>query len=235
MNKDLYNASRFLLFTYFGLDFDTSKKDAIKEAVNVAYKDATLMGAFNTTKKKSDNGKDRKKSVIDALEENISDFEEWHKSLCQKLEEPSENFMYGNAQKLVNMTIKNLHIIYSVINEFNPKNEFVLFFRERLLSHYNSFHIPVDDYILEAAWILESENDKRNSKMIKFPIKETACKTKYGKYNSEKIDRWSSWNKEPYDSFQVSLKGFIKEESPLDWEYNAWIETAKKRKRKNRK
>jgi len=233
-NNGFRNASRFLLFTYYGLDFNVDKDEAIKKAIDIAYKDATLMGAFNTKKDKNDNGEDRKNKVVEALEEQIDDFEKWHSDLCSDLEENDKGFSFGNAQKLVNMTIKNMHIVYSVINEFNPDNKFVSFFKENFLPHYSAFHIPVDDYILEAAWVLESENDKRDSKIIKFPIKDSACKTKYGKYNSEKINRWSSWNDETYYAFQNSLKDFIRkdnpEKSPLDWEYDAWIATAKNRK-----
>lgn len=239
-NSDLFNASRFLLFTYSNLDFDAKKDEAIKQAVVLAYKDATLMGAYNAKKSGNETHKDEPNaktvlinSVIDSvktLNPNV-DFKTWHAELCNKLDQRIENFKYGNAQKLVNMTMKNMHVIYSIINEFQPENEFVLFFKRNILIHYSKFDIPVDSYILEAAWNMEEVNDKFENKKIKFPKKEGTCKRIAGKYSSDKIESWSSWDESKYTSFQNSLKDQIQSNRPLDWEYNAWIEIAKSRKK----
>ena len=51
------------------------------------------------------------------------------------------------------------------------------------------------------------------------------------KYSSDKIESWSSWDESKYTSFQNSLKDQIQSNRPLDWEYNAWIEIAKSRKK----
>lgn len=237
MDNSLKNAIRFLLFSYFEIDFDAELNEIIYSAAKVAYKDATLMGAYNVNYS-NDKKSNRIKKLINAINDRSikkQSFKKWHDETCNNLVD--EQFTYGNAQKFLNMTIKYLFIIYSILIEYNPKCSFVDFYERKYMKDYSKFQIPVDNNILEAAWNLEKEHGAHKEKMIKFPIKEGYCKTKYGKYNTEKIIPWSSWKKNSYNTFHQSITEFIavnlkKYKAPLDWEFDAWIDEAKRKKLK---
>lgn len=64
-----------------------------------------------------------------------SDFDKWHKDCCEELIKAFENqkFYYGQAQKWINMSLKNLSMIDHKLVE----------------NQYEFFHIPIDNYIIE--------------------------------------------------------------------------------------
>lgn len=66
---------------------------------------------------------------------NPSDFNKWHKNCCKKLKEVfgSQIFNYGQAQKWINMSLKNL----SMLDHKRTKN------------NYEFFHIPIDNLIMK--------------------------------------------------------------------------------------
>ena len=63
------------------------------------------------------------------------DFDNWHKNCCDKLIKVFENqiFYYGQAQKWINMSLKNLSMIEHKLVE----------------KQYEFFHIPIDNYIID--------------------------------------------------------------------------------------
>ena len=111
-------------------------------------------------------------------------FDEWHTNLCQKLVNGAEGyegfdneynsllesacpelwklekghkqyFTYGNAQKLVNMTMKNLYII-TVISKLYPSEPSADHWSEKygwIIEQANEYHIPMDSYIFDIAGI----------------------------------------------------------------------------------
>lgn len=76
------------------------------------------------------------------LSENITnqeDFDKWHKNCCDELIKVFEDqsFYYGQAQKWINMSLKNLSMI-----------------EHRLVKkQYEFFHIPIDNYIINITGI----------------------------------------------------------------------------------
>ena len=64
-----------------------------------------------------------------------SEFDKWHKECCDKLIKTFEKqlFSYGQAQKWINMSLKNLSMLEHKLVE----------------RQYEFFHIPIDNYIIE--------------------------------------------------------------------------------------
>lgn len=68
---------------------------------------------------------------------NQEDFDNWHKEFCDKLikEFKNQTFTYGQAQKWINMTLKNLSMLE----------------HKKVRNIYQFFHVPIDNYILKGA------------------------------------------------------------------------------------
>lgn len=63
------------------------------------------------------------------------EFDMWHKECCDKMIESfdKQKFYYGQAQKWINMTLKNLSMLE----------------HKKVKKQYEFFHIPIDNYIVE--------------------------------------------------------------------------------------
>jgi len=167
--------------------------------------------------------------------DNDRDFNVWHKNTCEKIVKIAKDFIYdehgsklfartgktnnneiltffpGQAQKWLNVTLKSMWII-------DQKN-----FDSNLIS---KLHIPVDDYIIEAATTKSKNIKTRLTKPYdKHPVKGKEKKS------------WSRWEYNEYMSFQKHIIRNFKNnyhdkefESPIEWEDEAWAEIAKNRK-----
>lgn len=102
-------------------------------------------------------------------------FDTWHKELCKELcgmfeetyinlrdkycpdliEYEAKNnekyFSYGNAQKLVNMTMKNLYVITCISSLYEDDEKAKNWYNQHewILENSNRYHIPLDGYILK--------------------------------------------------------------------------------------
>lgn len=62
-------------------------------------------------------------------------FDQWHKISCERLVEYSTKILtYGQAQKWINMTLKNLSMLDHRLTE----------------STYEFYHVPIDNFVLKA-------------------------------------------------------------------------------------
>ena len=80
------------------------------------------------------------KAIADAGINSQDGYDEWHKAICEELVERyakvcGDQFYIGQAQKWVNMTIKNLYLIDSDL--------------VRLITDFA--HVPLDNYVFAAA------------------------------------------------------------------------------------
>lgn len=118
--------------------------DSVKVAIRGAYRDVcrTITG-FS----KHPNHNEIYNDAKDVLEKELNkliateiseqqEFDKWHKECCDKLITIFKNqkFYYGQAQKWINMSLKNLSMLEHELVEKN----------------YEFFHIPIDNYIIEA-------------------------------------------------------------------------------------
>jgi len=154
------------------------------------------------------------------------DFEDWHEDACNaimkkvpkrlKSGDPlfrkkdkkgnveDDAFYYGQAQKWLNMTLKNMVAMgLWDLDEIHAK-----------------LHVPVDSYITEAASGLDVG--------IPHSYSSEVCKF------SGESKPWSTWNDVEYIKFQKALREALEGENPIGWESGAWIEIAEKRKQQDK-
>lgn len=231
----------FLLYSYFKVSTSSTDEEVFDAAIQRAYNDAVGQGAFNTTVSKESKEllPQIKQAAFLRMQQIMKShlqrdkFEgDWHRAWCKEIVDiyaPIKShkgavaFTYGNAQKWVNMTLKNLYILSIAFRSSAQQQKS---WNQVVLNHAERFHIPLDNYILKAAF---SEFDAMQGR-----IKE------YGKKNLEyriiadgKAYCWSNVTTyEMYFDFQNALMTSIKEkyaQSPLDWECKAWIAVAQNR------
>lgn len=245
-------AEEFLFFSYFGVSLadckDKSGKDEVdcKEkllnaAIDRAYVDAAshVLQLSISEDIKNKCKEDAKKVIyecINPLQNNEKLSASWHKELAKKLidiysEKEKNKFTFGMAQKWINMTIKYIYIMDSVIyNYLGKKNSCLIDVCERFRE--DQIDIPVDDYIIMAA----------RDRDVLIPCKKNGEKEakyeKMGKSYSNKLP-WSRWSDggegecEYYNVFQSELKKKKKSgEHILEFENRIWIEEAKRRNNK---
>ena len=261
-NTQFRNALNFLLFSYFGIMLDYEDKNIDKDnilssAVKKAFTDATQRGAYYA---KSKNKKEEEKEAFreatqkalpeatECLKDGINkilekevpikeqkDFDKWHEELCDKIKEKFDSslkFTYGNAQKWVNMTLKYLYLIDSICSEVCPDINY--FHSLQNISAY--LHVPVDSYIIEKVWEMEGNKTGRNDSCLPIKSGKTCKNGSRGKYASDKVEAWSTWDKKTYEKFQDKLRDKDEiDDNPIDWEGSAWIEIAKKRSGKDKR
>ena len=142
-------------------------------------------------------------------------------------------FTIGNAQKWVNMTMKNLYILRGIFEkelEFIDKWEPVL-------------HIPIDNFILYGAYRRIEDIKKNNEKVNKkcgedvdsdyllTCIKQVNKKESYY-IKTKKEDKYVAWSRlqeyDDYNKIQKVLKFLAGDyESPIKWECEVWLYSAK--------
>ena len=241
----LENSAEFLVFTYFGIDFNDDFDTILKSTIKVAYNDATMQGAYNALEKENaeeidynEVAQELEKAIKKLLNDNSNSYEQWHKDICKELVECYEKvtsnnknpaFSYGNAQKWVNMTMKYLYILSEIFHDFNKDHNFENYY-DIIQKLYKELQMPVDSFIIESVW-----DEKKQIEGIPYNIGKLN-KATYGdgkkipgKYNSEKVVPWSKWTDKEYFKFQKTLSS---NQPPLDWEHKAWIEIAMKRREK---
>ena len=132
-------------------------------------------------------------------------FNEQHKKLCQSIireyayttnqSMPKKSLYFGQAQKWVNMTLKNLYV-YSKSNNTSLSLDHIIRY----------FHIPLDNVILDIA-----------SGKKKCYIPEGT------KYHVKRPDgAWSKWSYKEYKAYQKQLEASIGGDVPIIWELRHW-------------
>lgn len=237
----LENAIEFMLYTNFGIDFNDGKTDTIlNAAIDKAYNDATMQGAYNALKKENTEQIDIRviknyfnEQLVILFDKNLN-YNDWHSDMCNYLVEAftgvvlekhqdQNAFTYGNAQKWVNMTMKYLYILSEVFHNYNEKCEFDKYY-ETIQNMYKDFQVPVDSYIIESLW---------NESKIALPI---ATKKDFRKeeYKDSRTIPWSKWDDTDYKNFHDTFIKTKEDVAPLEWEHKAWIKIAKQRKEKTK-
>lgn len=230
----------FLLYSYFKVSTESPNADVMDSAIKEAYNDAVRQGAFNTLV--SDESKELlpqiKQTAFLKMQQILEEYlqtgkfeNNWHKEWCDELvqifasiksHKGETAFTYGNAQKWVNMTLKNLYIMaiaFKSSKESTSKEWYDI-----IIDNANCFHIPLDSYILKAAFsdfeTMKSHIKVRGKKNLEYRIMADEKEYCWSKISTYQI----------YLDFQNALITAIKEkyaQCPLDWECKAWVEVAK--------
>ena len=253
-------ALNFLLFSYFGVTLEDDKEAFVTAAISREYIDmASHVLIFDFEKcVKTDKDKEviryiYKKEAAECLRkglvEQIHDFRKWHYGLAVQIENvyarelkygkqkvcKKVNLPFGMAQKWINMTIKYIFILDTIISDANQKDSEL----KDICKKINNIEllrvpdIPVDDYIIKAA----CDNQVAIPRKSEDEEYSYDKKIKSGYYN--KLP-WSSWNWTDvdkkncryYEEFQEELKSKFGDAFVLDYENELWIEEAKKRRNK---
>lgn len=231
-------------FVFFTFSSSLDEDCIINSVVDKAFFDATNQGAFNTLIHKDDKRKEIldqvKKSVKDLLYKEIikytekkgESFNKWHSDTCKKIIEVynkdfSDEFTYGNAQKMVNMALKYLYLLSGIANygKINDKLQNIL---NAVKADSKYLHVPIDSYIIDEIW-RESDENQRNTLPIKDPKHTNTSNNKY-KRPSDYIEAWSQWSEDTYYKIRTLIDTILKDEAPLEWESKAWIKSAKQRR-----
>lgn len=131
-------------------------------------------------------------------------------------------FSYGIAQKWINMTMKYMVVTTDLCAMLGGDWSASAFYRQyggAITARRQSFHAPVDRYIINAAWA--------QSEKIALPLKENADRSRSYKTPAEYVKPWSRWERGEYKAFRKSLAEQLPDgKTPLDWEARAWIDKA---------
>lgn len=204
-----------------------SMEEYIFEFVFVyAMRDAVMRGAFAGEKKWLENVYDAKnivKQYIDKIlsgtftskESHDNDFLETAKKVCNCINNSPNKpkgckgtFTFGNAQKLINMTVKRFYLVYYIDKSYRDKFRFC--------------HCPMDDILLK--WVWENYCSEENVPKIE-------RNAALGRRN-EFLDSWgkegfsTSPTKLPdrYKKFQATIKkwGDNRFYIPIEMDYCVW-------------
>ena len=203
---------------------DLTNEGGIQRCAEIAYTDLMQSPLAGIGKMPEQEKKDWQRDVEhlislriqDLLMHNLSqqnEFDEWHQKTCEEIRQVSDvhkvhewvtwmkekkiGFTYGLAQKWLNMTLKNM-LVAETAEWFKQLDKI-----------RNLLHVPVDQYVLQAAYQILGIRDG-------------------GKNKKFQPDAWSKWN--DYDSyirFQDRVRKAIQDrddyDCPIDWEFDAWI------------
>lgn len=145
MNKTILSEEDYNLF-YKSIIFGNID-DPIKVAIKCAYRDVcrTITGFSRNENHNAIYSNANSvlykeiKTLLTRYNINQYEFDKWHKNCCDKLISTFENqkFYYGQAQKWINMSLKNLSMIEHKLVE----------------NQYEFFHVPIDNYIIDITGI----------------------------------------------------------------------------------
>lgn len=233
-----------LVFFVFGATIDEGLY-LLYRVVNKAMFDATSQGSFNTSlknEKEKENAKKAKSAAVAVMFEAMRkgvfkpNFVEWHYNTCNAVKKPFECwglgdfFSYGNAQKIVNMTLKYLYLLSSIVDYCGIPCEVKEIFTA-VKDESKTLHIPIDSYIIDAIWQKTDEEERK-----KLPERESDVRVNYAnndyKRPSDHIKGWSSWDEHEYNEVQELIGQKLTEDNinPMEWEADTWISISKKRR-----
>ena len=150
------------------------------------------------------------------MEPNKDEFDAWHKKTCDwiigflKEYYVPEDCTYGKAQKIVNMSFKNLYALCSKKN-----------IEEQYSRHFEYCHVPLDSFTLE--WF-QRQCVQRTTKIKKGRISNWSAIREYGDKDSDEYDTDDGKKFYTYFFFQKKFREWYSNEqgNPLKAEFVFW-------------
>ena len=230
-------ANSFFLWNYFGIDVDSIPAEILDAVINIAYSDATKRKSLDRSEMNEREIEEDKKNARDVVWFAIYSlypdivFSTWHEEVCRELVSKT-SFSYGNAQKLLNMTIKYLYLLST--SGMLPKREsyeFYDWYDYRLKAFEAQFHVPIDNYVLQYIYEDMKKNNTHWGEKELIGIRKYHPQYKIKDYSDKSEYAWSKLpDYETYMMIQRAIVSCYKPKNPLEWENNIWIDIAKKRK-----
>lgn len=178
----------------------------------MAMRDATMMKAYEGENKKElfriSEARDIVKKYADKVIEGCytTDSDKHEKEFCETAQKvckainKSKDFNFGNAQKLINMTVKYLYAGYY-------ENEY-------LRENFKYCHCPMDRVMLEYVWKEYGDKEKLNK-----GIEKGKFKAGWGQ------EKWENGNlPQRYCNFQIAVRELAEERKlyPIEYDYYIW-------------
>lgn len=243
----------FLLFSCVGITLDDDKDTIIKQIIKRAYRDASSH-VLSVYEKKKDSCYKKAEQCICCFLNNIrnGDFREQHTCAANSLmgiykgnTAKEHRFTLGIAQKWLNMSVKYLFVVYTILKQYNEGSGFLDYYRKSINDIEQNCDIPIDSFILEAVSRKAENTTIKNALGIKIPAKSGDTMVTFTSGNSlawskydNGLDEWKEDESGNYNSKYHQLQNDIKDQlgkdnkKQVEWENAAWIEVAKKRGRK---
>lgn len=157
-----------------------------------------------------------KEQINNCNTKNQDEYDGWHENLCNDILKLSENLIFGQAQKWVNMAMKYLYLLFS-LGKLHSNAEL----HQTIENNYKYFHIPLDNIIFKEIYDKFEDLREASCSLVNKNFKST--KGYKGDYPWSKIDIGKA---KDYREFQKSITDNITD-NKINWENKHWIKKSK--------
>lgn len=169
--------------------------------------------------------------IITNEDENQELFDKKHNEICEAIINIYSEVggqSYGIAQRWLNLTLMNLVVIFS-----NLETDYL----STILDAKKYFHVPVEQYLLEAATTRYKDRFQHGLNLKYAPLKhDKADSYQMDWFCAGKTQPFEYWEYPEYIEFQYAVRSKIKDSSinydyndSLDWAFNAFLEVSQSR------
>ena len=160
----------FLMYSYFGITSVCEREEMIFACIKRAYLDACRTIAFpncDIFSKNDSKGYFFMTEVAGVIYKKINeitgDYDEWHHSVCESIIAAGKSdrmnafygesiqLTYGHAQKWINMTMKYLYLLETLLE------------KGYVVCNWEKLHVPIDSYVMEA---FDRESKKKSKDIL---------------------------------------------------------------------
>ena len=236
--------NKYLLYCHYGISEDDTSSKIIVKAARKSYMDFCRRITFQNRvpMENRDIFEDRVKTLLSDMipsllesvrYENQSQelFDGKHNEICEAILDVYDSAggqTYGIAQRWLNLTLMNLVLIDSIQRINNLP----------IAKTRKFFHVPVDNYLLEAA--TTKQNTYRHGLSLKYsPLKHDIGRDyQMDWYRAGAVQPFEKWEYQEYIEFQNAIRDKLREfnytlnySDSLDWAFKAFLEVSQARNR----
>ena len=229
--------NQYLIYIFYKVIQGECKEDVIYKAAERAYLDFSRRISFQgkvPVEQRYELAKTVKNLLVKELPSLFQavcqdDFDEKHHAICKHIVHIYDSIgsqAYGIAQRWVNQTLLHLAVI--------EKNLHMDYWNMEESRKY--FHVPVEQYVLEAASSRRKNKFRHGLNLMAAPLKyEKEEKYKMDWYFPGKTQPAEYWSYPEYIEFQKAVRTKLKDMGShtyrdcLDWAVYAYLEVARRR------
>lgn len=232
MIEDLY-----LLYSHYRITEKDRREDIIFNTARISYRDfcrrvyfqsRVLIAQNSTLERKVEHLLVKELSVLTETESQER-FDEAHHAICQHIIQVYNDAggqPYGIAQRWLNLTLLNLTVVEGILHTGYWNIE----------ESRKFFHVPVEQYLLEAATSRIADRFKHGLQLKMAPLKYTDSEDyQMDWYVPGKTNPFEKWEYAEYMEFQKSVRERITKSFSdryrdcLDWAIQAFLEVSQMR------
>lgn len=227
---------QYLIYMCYGITQGEKEEDIIYKAAGKTYMDFRRRISFQgkvSVEQRHDITEKVKNLLVKELPFLLrigtqEEFDEKHHEICQdilRIYDSACGQAYGIAQRWVNQTLLHLAVI--------EDNLYTGYWNMKECRNY--FHVPVENYVLEAA-ATKKKIFKHGLNLMAAPLKHDKGENyKMGWYSPGEIQPAESWDYPEYMEFQKAVRTRLKEIGPhtyrdcLSWAVYAYMEIVQRK------